>query len=238
MNPSAPRDIAALIDHTLLKPHATRREIETLCAEAAEFGFAAVCLNPTWVRLGASLLADARVAVCTVVGFPLGATTTDVKQYETRRAIENGAREIDMVINIGALKSGELDLVRQDIEAVVSTCFESGVLSKVILETALLDEDEKRTVCALAVHAGADYVKTSTGFAASGATVSDVKLMRRAVSEAQRAAPPRLRPDVGIKASGGIRDLATLRVMVEAGATRIGASAGVAIVREAEEAVR
>jgi deoxyribose-phosphate aldolase len=226
MTLATPREIAALIDHTLLKPDATRREIEALCAEAADHAFAAVCVSPTWVSLCASVLANAPVAVCTVVGFPLGATTQDVKQYETRRAIANGAREIDMVINVGALKSGDADLVRQDIEAVAGTCREAGVLSKVIIETALLDDNEKHLACAIAVEAGADYVKTSTGFARAGATVADVTLMRRAVG-----------PAVGVKASGGIRDLATLRALVDAGATRIGASAGLAILREASEGI-
>jgi deoxyribose-phosphate aldolase len=216
-----PGDVAALIDHTLLKPEATRTEIETLCREAAEFRFATVCINPTWVSLAARLLRGTGVGVCTVVGFPLGATTADVKQYETRRVIFDGAAEVDMVINIGALKSGDVRTVERDIEAVASTCRDAGVLSKVIIEAALLTDEEKVIASTLAKAAGADYVKTSTGFAKSGATPDDVALMRRVVG-----------PEMGVKAAGGVRDYEQLKAMQAAGATRVGASAGVKIVRE------
>ncbi|HEY7288752.1 MAG TPA: deoxyribose-phosphate aldolase [Vicinamibacterales bacterium] len=218
----APQGVSSMIDHTLLKPDATRQNIEELCREAAQFKFATVCVNPTWVSLAARLLAGSGVGVCSVVGFPLGATTADVKGYETRRAIFDGAREIDMVINVGALKSGDLRTVERDIEAVTSTCRECGALSKVIIEAALLTDDEKITACTLAKAAGADYVKTSTGFGPGGATAADVALMRRVVGA-----------EMGVKAAGGVRDLAGLQAMVAAGATRVGASAGVKIVQEA-----
>ncbi len=214
--------IASMIDHTLLKPDATRQNIEELCREAAQFAFATVCVNPVWVALSARLLAGTSVRVCSVVGFPLGATTADVKEYETRRAIFDGAREIDMVINIGALKSGDLRLVERDIEAVTTSCRECGALSKVIIEAALLTDDEKVTACTLAKAACADYVKTSTGFGPGGATVADVALMRRAVGAG-----------MGVKAAGGVRDLESVRAMIAAGATRVGASAGVKIVQQA-----
>jgi len=217
----APADIAHLIDHTMLKPDASRREIETLCQEAAKYRFATVCVNPTWVSVAHSLLSGTGVLVCSVVGFPLGATTPDVKAYETRRAIFDGAREIDMVINVGALKSGDLRLVERDIEAVVDPCRDCGVLSKVIIEAALLSDDEKITACTLAKAAAADYVKTSTGFGPGGATASDVALMRRVVGA-----------EMGVKAAGGVRDLSSLKAMVAAGASRVGASAGVKIVQE------
>jgi len=217
----APKGVAAYIDHTLLKPDATRKELEQLCQEAREFSFATVCVNPTWVKLCAELLRGSPVGVCTVVGFPLGATTPDVKQFETRRALFDGAREIDMVINVGALKSGDVRLAERDIEAVTSTCIDAGAVSKVIIEAALLTDDEKATACMLAKVAGADYVKTSTGFGPGGATVADVALMRRVVG-----------PEMGVKAAGGVRDLAGLQAMVAAGATRVGASAGVKIIRE------
>ena len=213
--------VAAMIDHTLLKPDATRTDIETLCREAAEYRFASVCVNPTWVATCARQLAGTAVKVCTVIGFPLGATTPDTKHFETRRAIFDGAREIDMVINVGALKSGDLRLVEGDIEAVTTPCREVGAISKVIIETVLLTDDEKITACTLAKAAGADFVKTSTGFASGGATAADVALMRRVVGS-----------DMGVKASGGVRDLEGLKAMVAAGATRIGASAGVRIVQE------
>ena len=219
----APGGVASMIDHTLLKPDATRTDIEALCREAAEYKFASVCVNPTWVALCGSLLQGSGVKVCSVVGFPLGATTPDTKHYETRRAIFDGAREIDMVINVGALKSGDLRIVERDIEAVTFPCRESGVLSKVIIEAALLTDDEKITACTLAKAAGADYVKTSTGFGPSGATVADVMLMRRVVGE-----------EMGVKAAGGVRDLESLKAMVAAGATRVGASAGVRIVQESQ----
>jgi deoxyribose-phosphate aldolase len=218
----APAGVASMIDHTLLKADASRREIEDLCREAAQFKFATVCVNPAWVATAARLLAGTGVGVCSVVGFPLGATTADVKGYETRRAIFDGAREIDMVINVGALKSGDLRVVERDIEVVVSSCRECGVLSKVIIEAALLTDDEKITACTLAKAAGADYVKTSTGFGPGGATAADVALMRRVVGS-----------EMGVKAAGGVRDLDGLKAMVAAGATRVGASAGVKIVQQA-----
>jgi deoxyribose-phosphate aldolase len=214
-------DVAGMIDHTLLKPDATRQEIETLCREAAQYGFASVCVNPTWVALCARLLRDNPVKVCSVAGFPLGATTTDTKHFETRRAIFDGACEIDMVINVGALKSGDLHTVERDIEAVTGPCREMRAVSKVIIEAAFLTDDEKITACTLAKAAGADFVKTSTGFGPGGATAHDVALMRRVVGA-----------EMGVKAAGGVRDLEALKAMVAAGATRIGASAGVRIVQE------
>ena len=220
-NGAVPRDVAALIDHTLLKPEASRLNIEKLCAEASRLKFATVCVNPTWVALSARLLRNTGVRVCSVAGFPLGATTPDVKQYETRRAIFDGASEIDMVINVGALKSGDLCLVERDIEAVTAPCRDCGVLSKVIIEAALLTDEEKVTACTIAKAAGADYVKTSTGFGPGGATSADVALMRRVVG-----------PEIGVKAAGGVRDFEAVRALVAAGATRIGASAGVKIVQE------
>jgi deoxyribose-phosphate aldolase len=218
----APASVASMIDHTLLKPDATRKDIEELCKEAAQFGFATVCVNPTWVALAAERLAGTRVGVCSVVGFPLGATTPDVKEYEARRAIFDAAREIDMVINIGALKSGDLGRVEREIERVSTACRDNGALSKVIIEAALLTDDDKVMACTLAKAAGADYVKTSTGFGPGGATVADVALMRRIVG-----------PEMGVKAAGGVRDLDGLKAMVAAGATRVGASAGVKIVQQA-----
>jgi len=213
--------LAGLIDHTLLKPDASLADIEVLCREAAEHHFASVCVNPTWVATCARLLKGTPVAVCSVVGFPLGATTSDVKHYETRRALFDGAREIDMVINVGALKSGSLRVVERDIEAVTGPCRESGALSKVIIEAALLTDEEKVTACTLAKAAAADYVKTSTGFGPGGATVADVALMRRVVGA-----------EMGVKAAGGVKDYASLEAMVAAGATRVGASAGVRIVQQ------
>jgi len=215
--------VAGMIDHTLLKPDATKQEIEKLCREAAEFHFATVCVNPTWVALSSRLLRGSGVGVCAVVGFPLGATTADVKHYETRRAIFDGASEIDMVINIGALKSGDLQVVERDIAAVVGPCREANVISKVILEVALLTDEEKIAACTLSKAVGADFVKTSTGFASGGATAADVALMRRVVGA-----------DMGVKAAGGVRDYEGLKAMVAAGATRVGASAGVKIVQESE----
>jgi deoxyribose-phosphate aldolase len=215
--------VAGMIDHTLLKPDATRGDIEQLCREAAQFHFATVCVNPGWVALAASLLRGSGVGVCSVVGFPLGATTADVKHYETRRAIFDGATEIDMVINIGALKSGDLQTVERDIAAVVGPCREANVISKVILEVALLNDDEKIAGSTLAKAAGADFVKTSTGFASGGATAHDVALMRRVVGA-----------EMGVKAAGGVRDYEGLKAMVAAGATRVGASAGVKIVQESQ----
>jgi deoxyribose-phosphate aldolase len=219
----APAAVASLIDHTLLKPDATRADVEKLCQEAAEFRFATVCVNPAWVALAASLLRGKGVGVCSVVGFPLGATTADVKHYETRRAIFDGATEIDMVINIGALKSGDVRTVERDIEAVTNPCHQAGAISKVIIEAALLSDDEKATACTLAKAAGADFVKTSTGFGPGGATAADVALMRRVVGA-----------EMGVKAAGGVRDLEGLKAMVAAGATRVGASAGVKIVQESK----
>jgi deoxyribose-phosphate aldolase len=215
-------DVASLIDHTLLKADATRPEIETLCREAAEFGFATVCVNPCWVALASRLLKASRSSVCSVVGFPLGATTPDVKHYETRRAIFDGAAEIDTVINIGALKSGDLHLVERDIEAVTAPCREAGVVSKVIIEAAYLTDEEKITATTIVKAAGADFVKTSTGFGPGGATIADVALLRRVVGAG-----------MGVKAAGGVKDFAALDAMVRAGATRIGASAGVRIVQQA-----
>jgi deoxyribose-phosphate aldolase len=222
----APDGVSALIDHTLLKADATRQELEKLCREAAEFKFATVCVNPTWVALCAQQLRHTAVGVCTVVGFPLGATTADVKNYETRRVIFDGAREVDMVINVGALKSGDVRTVERDIEAVAQPCREAGIISKVIIEAALLTDDEKVTACTLAKAAGADFVKTSTGFGPGGATVADVTLMRRVVGA-----------EMGVKAAGGVRDLEGLKAMVAAGASRVGASAGVKIVQESKGGV-
>lgn len=216
------RDWARLIDHTLLKPEATSDDIKRLCEEAARYRFASVCVNPAWVRASACHLKGSGVPVCTVVGFPLGATLADVKAYETRRAIMEGAREVDMVINVGALKSGDDCAVEQDIRAVAEAAHEYEVMCKVIIETALLNDDEKVRACQAAVRAGADFVKTSTGFAKGGATVADVALMRRTVGA-----------EVGVKASGGVRNLDDARKMIEAGATRIGASVGVKIAQEA-----
>lgn len=215
-------DFAKYIDHTLLKPEATVKQIVDLCAEAREYNFASVCINPTHVKLAAQLLRDSPVKVCTVIGFPLGANTTTVKRYETQQALADGATEVDMVINIGALKSGNTDLVEKDIAEVCQVAHAGEAICKVILETALLTDDEKAQVCLLAKKAGADFVKTSTGFGGGGATVHDVALMRQAVG-----------PSLGVKASGGIRTFADAREMIAAGATRIGASAGVKIIQEA-----
>ncbi|MBI3539475.1 MAG: deoxyribose-phosphate aldolase [Candidatus Eisenbacteria bacterium] len=211
--------LASLIDHTLLKPDAAREDIELLCREAAQFCFASVCVNPNWVPLCRDLLRGTGVKVCTVIGFPFGAHLPDVKAYEARRAVEQGAEEVDMVINIGALKSKDYALVEQDIRGVVQSVGRDTVV-KVILETSLLSRDEKMMGCTLSKAAGADYVKTSTGFAGGGATVDDVRLMRETVG-----------PEIGVKASGGIRTKEDVEAMVAAGATRIGASAGVKIVR-------
>ncbi|HEX3102129.1 MAG TPA: deoxyribose-phosphate aldolase [Pyrinomonadaceae bacterium] len=215
-------DWASLIDHTLLKPEASESDIRKLCAEAAQFGFASVCVNPGWVKKAAEFLKGTSVPVCTVIGFPLGATLPDVKAYEARRSIFNGAREVDMVINIGALKSGDDCLVEDDIRAVVDAAHENHILCKVIIETALLTDDEKVRACLAAKNAGADFVKTSTGFAKGGATADDVALMRRTVGSA-----------LGVKASGGVKGIDDARAMFEAGATRIGASVGVKIAQEA-----
>ncbi len=218
----ANRDVARMIDHTLLKPDATQDEIAQLCYEARTHQFASVCVNPAHVRLAAQLLKDSGVDVCTVVGFPLGATPGTVKAYETQQAIRDGATEIDMVINIGALKSGDYKVVLEDIGAVVRAAHAHDTLVKVIIEAALLTDEEKVIASQLARSAGADYVKTSTGFGPGGATVEDVSLMRRVVG-----------PEMGVKAAGGVRNLTDAEAMIAAGATRIGASAGVRIVQEA-----
>ena len=215
-------DWASLIDHTLLKPEATESDIRKLCDEAARFGFASVCVNPGWVKVATEFLRGSGVPVCTVIGFPLGATLPDVKAYEARRAIFNGAREVDMVINVGALKSGDDCAVEDDIRAVVEAAHENDVLCKVIIETALLTNEEKVRACLAAKNAGADFVKTSTGFSKGGATVDDIALMRRTVGSA-----------LGVKASGGVKGIDDARAMFEAGATRIGASVGVKIAQEA-----
>ncbi|HXG57433.1 MAG TPA: deoxyribose-phosphate aldolase [Thermoanaerobaculia bacterium] len=212
-----------LIDHTLLKPEATVQDIERLCEEAKRYGFYSVCVNPAWVSKARTFLRGSNVKICAVVGFPLGAQSPEIKTLEARRALREGAREIDMVINIGALKSRDDLLVARDIRGVVEVCDESRAVSKVILETALLTDEEKVRGCKLAMKAGADFVKTSTGFSRSGATVEDVALMARTV------APKKL----GVKASGGIRTYADVVRMVEAGATRVGSSNSVAIYEEA-----
>ncbi|WP_456278234.1 deoxyribose-phosphate aldolase [Bacillus sp. AK128] len=213
------QDVAKMIDHTLLKADARKEEIEKICEEAKEYKFASVCVNPTWVKTSASLLKGTEVKVCTVIGFPLGATTSETKEFETKNAIENGATEIDMVINVGALKDGQDQLVKQDIQAVVEAAKDQALV-KVIIETALLTDEEKVRACELSVQAGADFVKTSTGFSTGGATLEDITLMRKTVG-----------PSIGVKASGGIRDAKAAFAMIEAGATRIGASSGIAIVK-------
>ena len=222
--PTALADPARLIDHTLLKPTATADQIRQLCAEAREYKFAAVCVNPVWVPLCAELLAGSPVAVCTVVGFPLGADLSEAKAFEAERCVALGASEIDMVIDIGALKAQDFAAVRADIAAVVSSSHAAGAIVKVIIEAAYLTDDEKIAACVLAKHAGADFVKTSTGFGPSGATAADVALMRRVVG-----------PGIGVKAAGGIRSGGDFKSMVAAGANRIGASAGVKIVAELTE---
>lgn|SRR5690554_4544377 len=211
--------LAKMIDHTLLKPEATYSEIEKLCQEAEEYHFASVCINPVHVRLAAKLLLKSDVKVCTVIGFPLGAGTPVTKMVEVRDAIANGATEVDMVINIGALKSGDYDLFSRDIKAVVDAAA-GQALTKVIIETCLLNEEEKVKACLLAKNAGADFVKTSTGFSKGGATLEDVELMRKTVGA-----------EIGVKASGGIRDRRTAEQMVKAGANRLGTSSSVAIVK-------
>ncbi len=214
------QNVARMIDHTLLKADATKEAIEKLAAEAKEYSFASVCVNPVWVKTAAEILADTpEVKVCTVIGFPLGATTSETKAFETKNAIENGATEVDMVINIGALKDKNDELVEKDIRAVVETA-KGKALTKVIIETSLLTDEEKKRACELAVKAGADYVKTSTGFSTGGATAADIQLMRKTVG-----------PEIGVKASGGVRSREDALAMIEAGATRIGASAGIAIVK-------
>jgi deoxyribose-phosphate aldolase len=213
------KNIAQLIDHTLLKADATKAEIMILLEEAKQFKFASVCINPAWVKIAAEFLRDTpEVKVCTVIGFPLGATTSEVKAFETKNAIENGAAEVDMVINIGALKDKQYDLVEKDIKAVVDAA-KGKALTKVIIETCLLTDEEKVKASELAVKAGADFVKTSTGFSTGGATAEDIALMRKTVG-----------PEIGVKASGGVRSLEDTEAMIKAGATRIGASSGVKIV--------
>jgi len=214
-----PLDLGQYIDHTLLAPDATATDIDQLCQEAMEYGFASVCINPTWVKRAAANLRGSEVRVCTVIGFPLGATESDVKAMETRKALRDGAREVDMVINIGALKSGDHELVYQDIARVAEAAHDGGAICKVILETALLTDEEKVIASALSKRARADFVKTSTGFGPGGATVYDVALMRETVG-----------PDMGVKASGGVRTADDAEDMIAAGATRIGASAGIEIV--------
>jgi len=211
--------VAALIDHTLLKPEATETDIRKVCAEAREYGFATVCVNPYWVRLVAGELAGSAVKVCAVAGFPLGANSTEIKVEETAGVIRDGAQEVDMVLNVGELRSGNYDVVRDDIAAVVETAHASGAIVKVILETALLNSEQKVKACFLAKEAHADFVKTSTGFGPGGATTEDVALMRRTVG-----------PTMGVKASGGVRTLEDLKKMVAAGASRVGASASVKII--------
>ncbi len=213
------QNVAGLIDHTLLKADATKEQIKVLCEEAREYSFASVCVNPTWVKYASELLEGSEVKVCTVIGFPLGANTPETKAFETKDAIANGAHEVDMVINIGALKDKDDELVERDIRAVVAAST-GKALSKVIIETSLLTDEEKVRACELAVKAGTDYVKTSTGFSTGGATVEDISLMRKTVG-----------PNIGVKASGGVRNTSDAQNVIEAGATRIGASAGVSIVK-------
>jgi deoxyribose-phosphate aldolase len=213
------QNVAGLIDHTLLKADATQEQIKKLCEEAREYNFASVCVNPTWVKAASEWLKGSDVKVCTVIGFPLGANTPETKAFETKNAIENGAHEVDMVINIGALKDKNDELVERDIRAVVAAAT-GKALTKVIIETSLLTEEEKIRACELAVKAGTDFVKTSTGFSTGGATVEDITLMRKTVG-----------PKIGVKASGGVRNTMDATKIIEAGATRIGASAGVSIVK-------
>lgn len=213
------RNVAGMIDHTLLKPEATPDEIKKLCMEAKDYSFASVCINPCYVSLCSELLRGTGVKVCTVIGFPLGSTTTEVKQYETEQSIENGANEVDMVINVGQLKQGNYDYVEKDVRAVVSTARRHNVLSKVIFETALLTDEEKVRAALICKKAGADFVKTSTGFSKGGATVGDVALMKYVVGSA-----------IGVKAAGGIRSKEDAEAMIASGADRIGASASVKIV--------
>ncbi|KLE15096.1 deoxyribose-phosphate aldolase [Clostridium sp. C8] len=211
------KDLARMIDHTILKAEATEVEVEKLCTEALEYNFASVCVNPSMVEKAAEILKGSEVKVCTVIGFPLGATTTEVKAFETEDTIKKGATEVDMVINVGKLKEGNLEYVKKDIEAVVNAA-KGKALTKVIIETCLLTDEEKITACKLSKEAGADFVKTSTGFSTGGATARDIKLMRETVG-----------PDLGVKASGGVRTNADALAMIENGATRIGASASIAI---------
>lgn len=215
-------NLSKTIDHTLLKADATKKEIEKLCSEAEQHGFASVCINPARVKQAAALLRGSEVKVCTVIGFPLGAASTEVKAFETKTAIEHGATEIDMVINVGAIKDEDYETVEKDIKAVTASA-QGKALVKVIIETSLLTDEEKRKACEIAVSAGADYVKTSTGFSSGGATEPDIRLMREAVG-----------PKIGVKASGGVRTQQDAIAMIKAGATRIGASSGIAIVSGTE----
>jgi deoxyribose-phosphate aldolase len=219
---SSAAGLARLIDHTILKAEATPEQVAKLCEEAMRFGFASVCINPTYVALSARLLKGSPVKVCTVCGFPLGATMPEVKAYEAAAAIAAGAHEVDMVINVGAIKAGDYAAVKNDIAAVVRACRAGKATSKVIIETCYLTNEEKVAACLLALESGAGFVKTSTGFGPAGATIDDVTLMRHTVG-----------PAMGLKAAGGIRDLATAQAMVRAGATRLGASASVKIMEEA-----
>ncbi|MFL6415295.1 MAG: deoxyribose-phosphate aldolase [Bryobacteraceae bacterium] len=223
MNLDRPDTVASLIDHTLLKPDATRADIIRVCAEAHQFSFASVCINPFWVRLAKQQLAGSSVRVCTVIGFPLGANKTETKLMEARTALEEGATELDVVQNIGALRSGEARVVGEELKKLADLTHANGAILKVILETSLLSAEEKRVACRLAVEAGLDFVKTSTGFAGGGATAEDVSVMRSIVGHG-----------IGVKASGGIRTLPALREMVNAGASRIGTSSGISILRELE----
>jgi deoxyribose-phosphate aldolase len=218
-------DLARYIDHTVLKPEAAEAQLVQLCEEARRYQFMAVCVNPVWVKRCAQWLQGSSTRIATVVGFPLGATLPEVKAYETQQVLEAGAQEVDMVINVGALKSKDYALVTRDIAAVVRAVRSGGAITKVIIEAALLDDEEKVIACQLAVEVGAEFVKTSTGFASSGATAHDVALMCQTVG-----------PQVGVKAAGGIRTYADVLKMIEAGATRIGASASVKIMQEAEQA--
>lgn len=214
-------EINRMIDHTLLKPESTREQIKSLCDEALEYNFKSVCINPFWVSYANDILKDSEVSVCTVIGFPLGANTTSMKATEAREAILNGADEVDMVINVGLLKSKEYDLVEEDIKAVVEESKDKIV--KVIIETCLLSDEEIVKACEISMKSGADFVKTSTGFNSAGAKAQDVNLMRKTVGDT-----------LGLKASGGIRDLKTAREMIENGATRLGVSAGIEIIKELE----
>lgn len=217
-------NLASMIDHTLLKPDATEEQIRKVCQEAREHNFASVCVNPSYVPLVVEMLRGSAVKTCSVIGFPLGATTTKAKVAETKEVIENGAQEVDMVINIGAAKSGDWDYVKNDIESVVIAA-KGKALVKVIIETCLLTDEEKVKACTVAKMAGADFVKTSTGFSTGGATVEDIRLMRKTVG-----------PETGVKASGGVRDYDTAIVMIQAGATRLGTSSSIAIVKNEKAA--
>jgi deoxyribose-phosphate aldolase len=217
---SVPGNIASYIDHTLLKPEASEADVLKVCAEAAEYSFKSVCVNPVWVKTVKTALKGSGVLTCSVVGFPLGATPTDVKTFEARGAVLDGADEVDMVINIAAARAGDKGALVEDISAVAEAVHASGAILKVIIETVFLSEDQKVLACQAAVEAGADFVKTSTGFNGGGATTDDIALMRRTVG-----------PDLGVKASGGVRSLADAQAMIAAGATRIGASSGIAIVK-------